>query len=149
VTVHTKAQLAAAWHNPATTNISIAADLTSCGTMSRSSTTAIAVHGNGHVLRATCPGTLLRQTGTGAVNVYDMTLRDAIYTSDWKLGNAIDAPNAAVRVDHDLLANNSSFQGGAVHGKSVVAVHSRFVKNESTPPATVSAARARSSPRAM
>ncbi|HEY1737152.1 MAG TPA: right-handed parallel beta-helix repeat-containing protein [Acidimicrobiia bacterium] len=131
VIVNSKAQLQAAWGNAATSDITLAADIGTCGTMSRSSTTAVAVHGNGHALYGTCPGELLRQTGVGAVQLFDMTLRDAMFRSDAEGadGAAIDAPRAPVRIDHDLVANNNSFERGAVNGKSVVAVSSRFVDN--------------------
>ncbi|HEY3832804.1 MAG TPA: pectate lyase-like adhesive domain-containing protein [Acidimicrobiia bacterium] len=129
-TVHTKAQLQAAWQNPATSDITLAADIATCGTMSRSSTTAVTVHGNGHALRSTCAGTMLRQTGVGAVGVFRLTLRDAMPNNDnLDGGNALDAPLAAVRVDHDLVENNSAYKGGAVHAKSLVIVSSRFVHN--------------------
>ena len=79
--------------------------------------------------RSRCTGTATRCTArarayccakrVAGVQVFDTTLRDAMYRNDERLtlGNAVEAPRAAVRIDHDLVANNNSFNGGAVDAK--------------------------------
>jgi predicted outer membrane repeat protein len=127
-TVSTASQLKAAWANGATTDIVLGADIAVCGMLTRQSTTAVSIHGKGHVLRQGCTGTILRQTSSGAVNIDHATLRDAHYNANFERGAALEASAAAVQLDHVLVTNNEAAHG-AIQAQSLVVTDSTVSNN--------------------
>jgi predicted outer membrane repeat protein len=96
--------------------------------LTRSSTTAVAIHGADHVLRQGCTGSILRQASTGAVTIQHATLRDAHYNANFKRGAALEASSSAVRLDHVVVTNNEA-AAGAIQAQSLVVVDSTVSNN--------------------
>ncbi|HEY3832803.1 MAG TPA: choice-of-anchor Q domain-containing protein [Acidimicrobiia bacterium] len=129
ITVHNQAQLASAWGNPSVSDITLAANINVCGTLTRPpASQAILVHGANHVVKATCTGSLLVAGGTAAIHIVQTTLRDAKYDKNFRHGAALEAVHAPVQLSQSIIENNNAVIG-AVQAKSLVANGTQFLNN--------------------
>ena len=116
VAVDTESELRAAWGNPRVTAIDVTADifLRACelGDPMRESPRPVLLDGHGHTLRQTCfEKRLLRQDGTGFVELRDVTLTRG--GSDGPGGAVVTRGEIAV-IDSKIKQNLAEEPGGAV-----------------------------------
>jgi hypothetical protein len=138
VTVTTESAFRSAWSNAATEEITLTTNITlTCGggtTPTRNSATAITVDGAGHNLHNTCGAGnhgLLRSTGSGQVEVIDITLSGGRGTD----GGAVDVNGAPlVIVNATITGNSATLSGGGVSGvDGDIAIYGSVFTNNSTP----------------
>jgi predicted outer membrane repeat protein len=132
VEVNTESELRAAWGNPRVTRIDVTADifLRACeiGDPIRESSRPVLLDGHGHTLRQTCfEKRLLRQDGTGYVELHDVTLTRG----------GSDGPGAAVTTRGEITVIDSTVKqnlaeepgGGIMSQRRATIIRSTIVGN--------------------
>ncbi len=118
-TVNDEATFRAAWTNAAETQIDLAANITlTCGgggVAVRNSATALNLDGHGHSITQTCADNgVLRQDGTGALALQNVTITGGVDTTDFSVR---EAGGGGVLAGGDLIsgnADNGTFGGGGI-----------------------------------
>jgi hypothetical protein len=132
-----EAALRTAFGTAGETDITLTADitLTDCGagTVTRSSGTALTLHGNGNVVTQTCAGEgVFAQSGSG-----DLTFESVIITggTSSQIGGGVRAPDADVVLSKAVVSGNSTSNvsgGGGIYAENVQVLDS-VVSNNHTP----------------
>jgi len=117
-TVNDEATFRAAWTNAAETQIDLAANITlTCGgggVAVRNSATALNLDGHGHSITQTCADNgVLRQDGTGALALQNVTITGGVDTTDFSVR---EAGGGGVLAGGDLSLTNATITNNTAIG---------------------------------